>query len=142
MAIFQSAHTLYVLFGIYAVLNVMDGISTWLVLRPDHFEREANPVARFIFLKLGIPNGIIITEAAVLAILSPLIFWLAGTQPEIAVVLLLAADLVFLWVVTDNLRIALRYRRKALLTKNSGLKRNDGEGATASAGTMEDKFID
>ena len=90
----------------------MDGISTWLVLRPDHFEREANPIAKWIFIKLGIPNGIIITEMAVLAILSPLIFLLAASQMEIAVVLLIAANLVFLWVVSDNLRIAFRYRKK------------------------------
>lgn len=124
MSIFSSAITLYILYGVYAALNIMDGVSTWLVLRPDHYEREANPLAKRIFIWLGLPRGIIITETAVLAILTPLIFILAASQLEIAVVLLMAANLVFLWVVSDNLRIAFRYRQKAL-TKKTGASKKD-----------------
>lgn len=113
MAIFDSVITLYILYGIYAALNVMDGFSTWLVLRPDHFELEANPLAKRIFIRLGIPNGIIITEAGVLTLLTPFIFFLAGLQISLAIVLLLAANIVFLWVVGDNLRIYFRRSRRA-----------------------------
>lgn len=108
----SSVVIFYILYGVYLILNVLDGVSTWLVLRPDHFEREANPVAKRIFVALGIPRGIIVTECAVLTVLTPLIFFLAGTQLELALALLLAADLVFLWVVLDNFRIAWRYQRK------------------------------
>lgn len=119
MSIISSVFTFYILYGVYLILNVLDGISTWLVLRPDHFEREANPIAKRIFIRLGIPRGIIITEAGVLTLLTPLLFFLAGTQLEITVALLFAANLVFIWVVTDNLKIAFRYRRKALAEHGS-----------------------
>lgn len=119
LSIISSVFTFYILYGVYLTLNVLDGISTWLVLRPDHFEREANPIAKRIFVRLGIPRGIIITEASVLTLLTPVIFFLAGTQLEITVALLFAANLVFIWVVTDNLKIAFRYRRKGMAEHDS-----------------------
>lgn len=100
------------LYIVYFILNVFDGITTWIILKPDHFNREMNPVARWIFIKLGIPRGIIITEAGVLAILTPLIFWLAAVNLVLVKILLGIAVLIFIWVVADGFRIINRMKRK------------------------------
>ncbi|MDY0152150.1 MAG: DUF5658 family protein [Candidatus Cloacimonas sp.] len=41
----------------FLVLNVLDGHSTYLVLKPNHFSRERNPIARWVFRKLKIPRA-------------------------------------------------------------------------------------
>ncbi|MFO7660164.1 MAG: DUF5658 family protein [Candidatus Cloacimonadaceae bacterium] len=101
-----------ILYIVYFILNVFDGITTWIILKPDHFNRELNPAAKWIFIKLGIPRGIIITEAAVLAVLTPLIFWLAAVNLNLIKILLLIAVLIFTWVVADGFRIIHRMKRK------------------------------
>lgn len=98
----NHAGLLYTLFGIYALLNILDGISTWLVLKPDHFERERNPLARWIFIRLGIPRGIVITETGILGILSPVIFFLATKHLALVNFVLILAIIIFIWVVGDN----------------------------------------
>ncbi|MFO8145095.1 MAG: hypothetical protein R6T89_05150 [Candidatus Syntrophosphaera sp.] len=41
------AAVLIALYAAFVVFNVLDGYSTWKVLRPDHYARELNPVARW-----------------------------------------------------------------------------------------------
>jgi len=98
-------------YGIFVGLNILDGHSTWLVLKPDHFRRERNPVARWIFRKLSIPLGIIIFKAALLAVLS-LAFWFYAAEDLFTLNIVLAvADLVFLVVVLHNYRVHRRLRK-------------------------------
>jgi hypothetical protein len=105
------------LYAVYAVLNVFDGITTWIILRPDKFHLELNPVARWIFIKLGIPQGIIITEMAVLSILSPLIFCLAARHMLLVKITLGLGVAFFSWLVTDNFLIIRKQNRQT--RKNS-----------------------
>jgi hypothetical protein len=86
------------LYVIYVVLNIFDGITTWIILRPDHFNREMNPIARWIFIKLGIPRGIIITEMAVISLLTPLIFFLAAVNLLLIKIALGVGVAIFSWV--------------------------------------------
>ncbi len=90
---------------IFLVLNILDGHSTYLVIRPHHYAREKNPVARWVFRKLGIPRGIIIFKTILLVILIPAISYYAAWDAFTINITLLVADLLFLLVVLHNYRV-------------------------------------
>ncbi len=99
----------------FLLLNILDGHSTFLVLKPHHFHREKNPVARWIFKKLGIPRGIIIFKTLLLVILILAISYYAAWDALTINVTLCVADLVFLLVVLHNYRV---YRRMRITLSN------------------------
>lgn len=98
-ALFWSCLSLFVL------LNVLDGHSTYLVIWPNHYQRERNPIARFVFRKIGIPQGIIIFKTVLLAILIPAMGFYAGNDLFPINIVLLVSNLVFLLVVIHNYRL-------------------------------------
>lgn len=91
--------------AIFLVLNVLDGHSTYLVIRPANYQRERNPIARFIFRKLKVPAGIIIFKSVILAIVIPAIAYYAAWDAFTINIVMTVADLLFLWVVHHNYRI-------------------------------------
>lgn len=91
--------------AIFLALNALDGHSTYLVIRPAYYQRERNPIARFIFRKLRVPAGIIIFKAVILAIVIPAIAYYAAWDAFTINIVLIVADLLFLWVVHHNYRI-------------------------------------
>ena len=95
---------------VFIILNTLDGHSTFLVLKPHHYQREKNPVARWIFKKLGIPRGIIIFKTLLLVVLILAISYYAAWDALTINVTLLVADLVFLLVVLHNYRVYRRMR--------------------------------
>lgn len=95
---------------VFIILNILDGHSTFLVLKPHHYHREKNPVARWIFKKLGIPRGIIIFKTLLLVVLILAISYYAAWDALTINVTLLVADLVFLLVVLHNYRVYRRMR--------------------------------
>lgn len=95
---------------VFIILNILDGHSTFLVLKPHHYQREKNPVARWIFKKLGIPRGIIIFKTLLLVVLILAISYYAAWDALTINVTLLVADLVFLLVVLHNYRVYRRMR--------------------------------
>lgn len=105
------------LYAAYAVLNILDGITTWVILRPDKFHLELNPVAKWIFIKLGIPQGIIITEMGVLSLLSLAIFFFAATHMTLMKIILSVAVIFFIWLVIDNFLIIRKLNRKRNMLK-------------------------
>lgn len=102
----------WLLYSLYLLLNVLDGLTTWLIIRPDKFHREANPVARWLFIKLGIPRGIIIVEGVVLSLLTLVIFWLLGRNSLIAYILLGIGDLIFLWIVVGSFGLMSKLKQR------------------------------
>ncbi|MBW6513839.1 MAG: hypothetical protein K0B87_03680 [Candidatus Syntrophosphaera sp.] len=111
---FSHPALLIVLFVIFILLNILDGHSTWMVIKPNHFRRERNPVARWIFRKLGIPRGIVIFKVVLLAILAVAFAIYARHETFLPSVILLVANLVFLLVVIHNYRIHRRIRQPKL----------------------------
>ncbi len=107
-------HSLPLLMGLallFLILNVLDGHSTWLVIRPHHFGRERNPVARWAFRKLGLPHGIFLFKALVFTIVIPAGAWYAAHDVGTLNVLLIVADLLFSFVAWHNYRLARRIGR-------------------------------
>ncbi len=91
-----------VLSVIFVILNILDGHSTYIVLRPDHFKRERNPIARWIFRKLSVLRGIIIWKSVLLIALLVLIFTQYLDEPYFLNIILIIANLFFTWVVIHN----------------------------------------
>jgi len=96
---------------LFMILNVLDGHSTYLVLFPDHYSREKNPIARWFFRKIGIPDGIIIFKTVLLFGLILCICYYAAWDAFTINIILILANLLFILVVIHNYRV---YRRMAL----------------------------
>jgi hypothetical protein len=95
---------------IFMILNVLDGHSTYLVMKPNHFEREKNPIARWVFRKLNIPRGIVIFKVLLMSILIVAISYYAAWDPFTINIAMLVADVLFLLVVLHNYAISRRLR--------------------------------
>lgn len=93
------------LLGLFVLLNGLDGHSTYLVLRPDHYKRERNPIARLFFRMIGIPKGIIIFKVVLLAILIPTMIFYARDDAFTINIILLVSNVVFALVVRHNYRL-------------------------------------
>lgn len=116
----QSVQLSFVLLPVFIVLNILDGHSTYQVLKPNHFEREKNPVARWVFRKLHIPTGIILFKAILLSILIPCILYYVACDPLIINIVLLSSNLLFLLVVIHNYRVFSRIRTmRGIYNENS-----------------------
>lgn len=102
--------------AVFIVLNVLDGHSTYLVLRPHYYEREKNPVARWIFRKLKIPRGIIIFKTVLLSGLIVAISYYAAWDALTINIAMLVADVLFLVVVLHNYRVHRRIQARRLIT--------------------------
>jgi len=111
MELLNSTALLIVLALIFLLLNILDGHSTWLVMKPHHFDREKNPIARWIFRKLGIPHGIVIFKAGLLSILILAGSFYGAWEPFTLNIVLIVADLLFSYVVVHNYRLHRRLRR-------------------------------
>ena len=107
-SVFHSPVYTLVISIIFLLLNILDGHSTYLVLKPNYYHREKNPVARWVFKKLKIPNGIIIFKTVLMAILILAISYYTVWDSLTINIAMTVADLLFLIVVLHNYRL---YRR-------------------------------
>ncbi|HRY84802.1 MAG TPA: DUF5658 family protein [Candidatus Cloacimonadota bacterium] len=93
---------------LFILLNILDGHSTWSVLKPDHYYRERNPIARWIFRKLKLVPGIVIFKAVLLIFLSGCVGFYSAWDAGTINVVLLVANIIFTLVVLHNYRVAKR----------------------------------
>ncbi|PKN74356.1 MAG: hypothetical protein CVU49_09050 [Candidatus Cloacimonetes bacterium HGW-Cloacimonetes-2] len=103
---------LWILLPLYILLNLLDAISTWLVVKPDKYAQEINPLARWLFIRLGLFRGLLVAETLNLGIFTPLIIILAAFFPVLATILLSLAVLFYAVLVVNNFRIYLRQKRR------------------------------
>ena len=97
---------------IFLLLNVLDAHSTWLVIKPDFYHRERNPIARWVFKKLGALRGIVVFKVVLVCFLLAVIvlgdIWDSLTHN----IVFLVADIIFLAVVINNYLVWRRIRRR------------------------------
>lgn len=96
--------------SLFLILNILDAHSTWLVLRPDNYHRERNPIARWVFKRLMLPMGIVFFKASILGPLSIFImyWWSEAFTINLA---LLIGNLLYLYVVIHNYKVQRGYRK-------------------------------
>ncbi len=105
---------LLVLYGVLVILNVLDGYSTLTFVKPNHYEREKNPVARRMFTRLGIVRGILLAEFLWIGFIT-LVFFLLWSKPAFQFVLLVLLSLgvgIFSRIVVDNFRYCQSLKRR------------------------------
>lgn len=107
----DSASLFWGLLFLFIIVNILDAHSTFMVLRPHYYERERNPIARWVFRKLGIPSGIIIFKVALLSILIPAMAFYAGNDLLTINIVLVVSNLVFALVVNNNYLVYRKIRR-------------------------------
>jgi hypothetical protein len=95
--------------SLFLILNILDAHSTWLVLRPDNYHRERNPIARWVFKKLMLPMGIVLFKASILGPLSIFIMYWWNEAFTINLALLIG-NLLYLYVVIHNYKVQKGYR--------------------------------
>jgi hypothetical protein len=98
----SSAVLFWVLLLLFILVNVLDGHSTYLVIRPHHYHRERNPLARWVFRKLGIPRGIFIFKMLLLGLLIPAMSFYGGNELLTINVVLTVSNVLFVFVVSTT----------------------------------------
>ncbi len=94
---------------LFVILNIMDGFSTWMVLRPDHYERERNPIARAFFRFFKLPAAIVLFKAVLLSGMGVFISYYHNEALTINIALLIG-NLLFCFVVRHNFHVYRKYR--------------------------------
>lgn len=95
---------------VFLLLNILDGHSTWLVVRPDHYERERNPIARWVFRKLRLPRAIPLFKALLLLILA-FVIWHWRSDKVTLNIALSIGNVLFIFVVWHNYKVYRRIKR-------------------------------
>jgi hypothetical protein len=110
LSVMMSGKLLLVNCALFLVLNTLDGYSTWLVMKPDHYERERNPIARWVFRRLKLPAGILLFKVMILSFLGVFIayWWSEALTLNTG---LLFGNLLFIIVVLHNFRVHKRYEK-------------------------------
>ena len=89
---------------LFLILNALDGYSTWLVLKPDNYHRERNPIARWVFRKLKVPFSIVFFKVFLLSLLG--IFFAYWWRESLTLNIgLLIGNLLYIYVVQHNFRV-------------------------------------
>jgi len=103
--LFSRLNLLILQFIIFVILNILDGHSTWKVLYPDKHHREMNPLARWVFRKLGVTKGIITYKTVLILIIGILFGHYAKKDTFSLNVILSLANIVFLITVVHNYKV-------------------------------------
>ncbi len=102
----------WVLLGVFCTLNLLDGHSTYQVLKPYYYHRERNPVARWVFRRMGLPQGIVVFKAIILGMLIPAMSYYAAHDPFTINIVLVVSGVVFTLVVLHNYRVYNRIKEE------------------------------
>ncbi len=108
----------YLLYAYFVLLNCLDALSTWLIVRPARWRREANPLARRIFQRLGIGRGVIVAELLWFALYTPLLMAVALVSLWLPFLLLLLGIAAFTGIGVNNLGVLRSLRRRAKQDKS------------------------
>lgn len=110
--ILHSSALFWSYLALFILLNIMDAHSTYIVMYPNHYYREKNPIARIVFKKLGCLQGVVIFKTVLLGILIPAMLYYAKHDLYTINIVLSAANLVFALVVINNYRIYHKHVKK------------------------------
>jgi len=88
----------------FILLNFLDAHSTYLVVKKSNLKSEKNPIARFIFRKMGIIKGMFFLKMIIIFLI-PLMIWTYREDPKSINYLLLFVNFLYTAVVTNNYRI-------------------------------------
>jgi hypothetical protein len=118
--IFCSIHLprnlLFCLLFLLALLNILDAISTWKVVKLGNNKNERNPLARLLFNLLGPLPAMIILKGVAIIVISYIAFNYRKFRPDLDTFVIILNTL-YLWIVLHNYRVL--KRMKNILHSNS-----------------------
>lgn len=101
---------LFALLFLLAILNIIDAILTWKVIKLGSIRNEQNPLARWIFKKVGPVPGMIILKGIALIIIGYVSIFYKKFLPDIhSFAVLLNAF--YLYIVINNIRVLKKMRK-------------------------------
>ena len=92
------------LFFAFLVLNYLDVLSTYKIVKKVGYKGERNPIARWLIKRYGALKGLLILKSMIIFV-TPLIFWSYAESPLYLNITLGFIDIVYLCVVLNNFRI-------------------------------------
>ena len=101
----MSSDTLFFsMVGLFILLNLFDGHSTYLVVKKTSIKNERNPVARFIFKIFGPAIGIITLKCILIPLVFLMFYYFSFRNTEMNIILILA-NFFYLSVVIHNYNV-------------------------------------
>jgi hypothetical protein len=117
----MNSYSLFItLLFLFAVLNVLDGHSTFKVIKNTSINNEKNPVARFIFKRLGSLAGIIVLKSILIPLILLMLYYFSFQQVELNVILILA-NFFYLSVVIHNYNVVKRVKEHKKVMAETGI---------------------
>jgi len=119
--IFCSLHLpkglLFSLFLLLAVLNILDAISTHKVVKIGNNNNERNPLARFLFKKIGALPAMIILKGIAILITAYIAINYREFEPDIHTYIIII-NAFYLWIVINNYKVLkqIKSRQKIYFT--------------------------
>ena len=92
------------LFSAFLVLNYLDVLSTYKIVKKVGYKGERNPIARWLIKRYGALKGLLILKSIII-FLTPLIFWSYAESPLYLNITLGFINIVYTCVVLNNFRI-------------------------------------
>ena len=100
-----------ILIIIFAILNIFDGISTYLVVSNSSLRSERNPFARFVFKTIGLKTGIIVLKSISILIIPLYYIFRKPSYTDVSIVLSIA-NVLYIYVVINNYKHFFRIRKR------------------------------
>ena len=101
----MSSETLFIsMVGLFILLNIFDGHSTYLVIKKTSIRNERNPAARFIFKLFGPVRGIIILKCILIPLVFLMFYYFSFRNAQMNIILILA-NFFYLSVVIHNYNV-------------------------------------
>jgi hypothetical protein len=90
-----------ILLLIFILLNVLDAHGTYLVVSHSSYRSERNPIARFLFRRLGLVPGILVLKSIIAVVIFLIIRYYNLLKTEILIILSIA-NVAYSIIVTKN----------------------------------------
>jgi Domain of unknown function (DUF5658) len=100
---------LFSMFLLLAVLNILDAISTRKVVNIGSNNNERNPLARFLFNKIGALPAMIILKGIALVITAYIAINYREFEPDIHTYIIII-NAFYLWIVIHNFQVLKRLK--------------------------------
>ena len=110
----ESALLFLALLVIFLFLNLLDGHSTYSVIKTAGVNSEKNPLARYLFKKIGTIKGIFVIKSILIPVILLMFYLFSFKKTEINVILAIA-NIFYLTIVIHNYNVVKRVKRYNLM---------------------------
>jgi uncharacterized membrane protein len=89
------------------ILNILDAVSTWKVVKIGNNKNEKNPLARMLFNLIGPIPAMIILKGIAILIIAYIMLNFKKFKPEVDTFMIIL-NLIYLWIVIHNFHVLKR----------------------------------